>query len=267
MAYGEPSYGAAPRALSPPLQRADGGGAISALRASFAAAPAPLPPRRLAPPGAYAARRCRWPMTPPTASMPATSCGSWSTARKVSPTPMLIDAGGSITMPLIGAVPARGRTPAGLASEITGRLRNGYIREPSVAVEIEVLPAVLYSRRGRRPRAISLRTQHERRKRGRDRRRLLAARQARPRHAHPHRRPGSIAPWCRSAPAQPRRYRPRRRTLVLNSVFQARLPASMRRECTSRKSHVDESTARYFFRCLAKKPRLRGHAMSALALS
>ena len=48
-----------------------------------------------------------------------------------------IDAGGSITMPLIGAVPARGRTPAGLASEITGKLRRGYIRDPSVAVEIE----------------------------------------------------------------------------------------------------------------------------------
>jgi polysaccharide biosynthesis/export protein len=48
-----------------------------------------------------------------------------------------IDAGGSITMPLIGSVPARGRTPAGLASEISGRLRRGYIREPSVAVEIE----------------------------------------------------------------------------------------------------------------------------------
>jgi polysaccharide export outer membrane protein len=40
-------------------------------------------------------------------------------------------------MPLIGAVPARGLTPAGLASHITGRLRGGYIREPSVAVEIE----------------------------------------------------------------------------------------------------------------------------------
>jgi polysaccharide export outer membrane protein len=48
-----------------------------------------------------------------------------------------IDAGGSITMPLIGSVPARGRTPAGLAAEITARLRRGYIREPSVAVEIE----------------------------------------------------------------------------------------------------------------------------------
>ncbi len=48
-----------------------------------------------------------------------------------------IDAGGSITMPLIGSVPARGRTPAALAAEITGKLRNGYIRDPSVAVEIE----------------------------------------------------------------------------------------------------------------------------------
>ena len=48
-----------------------------------------------------------------------------------------IDAGGSITMPLIGSVPARGKTPAGLAAAITAKLRNGFIREPSVAVEIE----------------------------------------------------------------------------------------------------------------------------------
>ena len=48
-----------------------------------------------------------------------------------------ISAGGTITMPLIGAVPARGRTPQGLAADITARLRNGFIREPSVAVEIE----------------------------------------------------------------------------------------------------------------------------------
>jgi polysaccharide export outer membrane protein len=48
-----------------------------------------------------------------------------------------IDAVGSITMPLIGSVPARGRTPAGLAADIAAKLRNGFIREPSVAVEIE----------------------------------------------------------------------------------------------------------------------------------
>jgi len=48
-----------------------------------------------------------------------------------------IDASGMITMPLIGRVPARGRTPAGLAGEISAKLRNGFIREPSVAVEVE----------------------------------------------------------------------------------------------------------------------------------
>ena len=48
-----------------------------------------------------------------------------------------IDAGGAITMPLIGAVPARGRTPAGLAGDISAKLRTGFIRDPSVAVEIE----------------------------------------------------------------------------------------------------------------------------------
>jgi polysaccharide export outer membrane protein len=48
-----------------------------------------------------------------------------------------IDAGGAITMPLIGAVAARGRTPARLAADIAARLRGGFIRDPSVAVEIE----------------------------------------------------------------------------------------------------------------------------------
>src|SRR2546429_4334503 len=62
-----------------------------------------------------------------------------------------IDAGGSITMPLIGSVPARGRTPAGLAAEITGRLRNGFIREPSVAVEIESYRPFFILREGAAP--------------------------------------------------------------------------------------------------------------------
>jgi polysaccharide export outer membrane protein len=48
-----------------------------------------------------------------------------------------VDAGGSITMPLIGAVPARGLTPAGLARAIAAKLRNGYIREPYVAAEVD----------------------------------------------------------------------------------------------------------------------------------
>jgi polysaccharide export outer membrane protein len=48
-----------------------------------------------------------------------------------------VDAGGNITMPLIGAVAARGCTPAELARAIAAKLRGGYIREPYVAAEVE----------------------------------------------------------------------------------------------------------------------------------
>ena len=49
-----------------------------------------------------------------------------------------VDTSGRITMPLIGAVPARGMTPAGLQQAIASRLRDGYVREPHVAVEVEL---------------------------------------------------------------------------------------------------------------------------------
>lgn len=48
-----------------------------------------------------------------------------------------VDAGGQIYMPLIGAVSARGLTSDQLSARIGGMLRQGYIREPHVAVEIE----------------------------------------------------------------------------------------------------------------------------------
>jgi polysaccharide export outer membrane protein len=48
-----------------------------------------------------------------------------------------VDAGGNISMPLIGSVPARGLSPQQLAGQIAARLKQGYIREPHVAVEIE----------------------------------------------------------------------------------------------------------------------------------
>jgi polysaccharide export outer membrane protein len=48
-----------------------------------------------------------------------------------------VDSSGQIAMPLIGLVPAAGRTPASLAREIEARLRNGYVREPRVSVEVE----------------------------------------------------------------------------------------------------------------------------------
>jgi polysaccharide biosynthesis/export protein len=48
-----------------------------------------------------------------------------------------VDAGGNVTMPLIGSVRARGQTTAQLAQAIGAKLREGFIREPHVAVEIE----------------------------------------------------------------------------------------------------------------------------------
>jgi polysaccharide export outer membrane protein len=48
-----------------------------------------------------------------------------------------VDAEGRISLPLIGAVEARGLTTAQLSGAIAGRLRQGFVRDPSVAVEIE----------------------------------------------------------------------------------------------------------------------------------
>jgi polysaccharide export outer membrane protein len=49
----------------------------------------------------------------------------------------VVDAAGNVTMPLIGAVAARGTSTSELARSVGARLRNGFIREPHVAIEIE----------------------------------------------------------------------------------------------------------------------------------
>jgi polysaccharide biosynthesis/export protein len=48
-----------------------------------------------------------------------------------------IDGSGRISMPLIGAVDAFGKTTPDLARSIEGRLRAGYLREPKVSVEVD----------------------------------------------------------------------------------------------------------------------------------
>ena len=131
MAYGQPYN-------PPPVLVADtGGGAIAALRNSFAG-----PGRAYAAPVVvYAA--APMPMPVPVAHDTAYHLDAGDKLRVVVygqeglTNTYAIDAGGSITMPLIGSVPARGKTPARLAADITAKLRNGFIREPSVAVEIE----------------------------------------------------------------------------------------------------------------------------------
>src|SRR6185503_9482526 len=42
-----------------------------------------------------------------------------------------VDAQGAVTMPLVGAVAARGLTTAQLGNAIAARLRSGYVRDPS----------------------------------------------------------------------------------------------------------------------------------------
>lgn len=49
----------------------------------------------------------------------------------------LVDAGGNVNLPLIGAVPARGYTSQQLSQAITARLKQGYVRDPSVSVEVD----------------------------------------------------------------------------------------------------------------------------------
>jgi polysaccharide biosynthesis/export protein len=49
----------------------------------------------------------------------------------------IVDASGKITMPLIGPVSARFCTTTQLARTIADRLRNGFVREPHVAIEVE----------------------------------------------------------------------------------------------------------------------------------
>jgi len=135
MAYGQP-YSPPPQAVA----SNSGGGAIGALRSAFASSRAPAPVVMAAPvvaaPVAY--------VDPMPARYDAVyHLDAGDKLRVVVygqeglTNTYAIDAGGSITMPLIGAVAARGRTTAGLASEISAKLRNGFIREPSVAVEIE----------------------------------------------------------------------------------------------------------------------------------
>ena len=49
----------------------------------------------------------------------------------------MVDAGGKVNLPLIGGVPARGFTTQALSKMIGERLKQGYVRDPSVTVEVE----------------------------------------------------------------------------------------------------------------------------------
>jgi polysaccharide export outer membrane protein len=48
-----------------------------------------------------------------------------------------VDQAGYVAFPLVGAVPARGLSATELESSLAARLRNGYLRDPDVSVEID----------------------------------------------------------------------------------------------------------------------------------
>jgi polysaccharide export outer membrane protein len=138
MAYGQP--GGPPQAVA----ARSGGGAIGALRAAFAAPrPAPVPVVLAEPAPVVVAAPAAYAEPVPVRHDAAYHLDAGDKLRVVVygqeglTNTYAVSAGGSITMPLIGSVMARGRTTAGLAAEISAKLRAGFIREPSVAVEIE----------------------------------------------------------------------------------------------------------------------------------
>ena len=96
-----------------------------------------------------------------------------------------VDTSGSITMPLIGAVPARGRTTAGAAGGDRRQAAQRLCARAACRGRGRGLSAVLHPGRGHPARPVSVCAEHDRRDRGRDRGRL---------HARaPGRRPSSSA--------------------------------------------------------------------------
>lgn len=48
-----------------------------------------------------------------------------------------IDKGGYFSMPLVGTVPARGKTTKELEATLSQRLRDGFLRDPDITVEVD----------------------------------------------------------------------------------------------------------------------------------
>jgi polysaccharide biosynthesis/export protein len=131
-----------PTSTAPPARVAS---ARPAPQAAVAAAPAAMPATRVAAAG---------PMMPgtvavpgPTAYVPAVAAPEYTLdsgdrlrvvvfGQEGLTNAYLVDAAGLIDMPLIGQVGARGGTTSELANRIAAKLRNGFIREPHVAVEV-----------------------------------------------------------------------------------------------------------------------------------
>lgn len=102
-----------------------------------AAQPAYAAPKR------YAAPTQSYAYAAPTAAQPAYTLDSGDKLRVVVfgqdgiTNSYIVGADGNVNLPLVGAVPARGFTTAQLSQMISERLKQGYVREPHVSVEVE----------------------------------------------------------------------------------------------------------------------------------
>ena len=150
-----PAYAAAAPAYAAPVAPAAASPTYAAITGQPYTAPAPAYPAPTRPvyaaaAPAYAAPAAPAYATPPAA--PATYAALQQAAYRLDSGDRLrvvvfgqdgltnsyvVDASGDIAMPLIGSVEARGLTTTQLSNRIADQLRQGFIREPHVAVEVE----------------------------------------------------------------------------------------------------------------------------------
>ncbi|HUI14188.1 MAG TPA: polysaccharide biosynthesis/export family protein [Xanthobacteraceae bacterium] len=158
-----PAYAAAAPAYAAPVAPAAASPTYAAITGQPYTAPAPAYPAPTRPVYAAAAPAYAAPVTPAYAApaapayaappaAPATYAALQQAAYRLDSGDRLrvvvfgqdgltnsyvVDASGDIAMPLIGSVEARGLTTDQLSSRIADLLRQGYVRDPHVAVEVE----------------------------------------------------------------------------------------------------------------------------------
>jgi polysaccharide export outer membrane protein len=164
--YGQPVYQPQPAPSGRGLFNSSGGFWSSSAPRAYAAAPqsyvlqyqppataapqyaAPVPAPQYATPQQYAAPQYAVPAPQtyayaPAGGQPPYTLDSGDKLRVVVfgqagiSNSYLVDAGGNVNMPLIGTVPARGFSTQQLTQMIAERLKQGYVRDPHVSVEIE----------------------------------------------------------------------------------------------------------------------------------
>ena len=96
-----------------------------------------------------------------------------------------VDQSGYLSFPLIGAIPARGHTSQQLEGEIAKKLRQGYLRDPDVSVEIDRYRPIFVMGEVGAVGPVFLCSGPDRTEGRCDRRRLFASRQPGERRHHP----------------------------------------------------------------------------------